>query len=89
EFGENKTERSKRIAFYESKGAIVIPGIKYAQPAMAEGKIATEMKLMILPADPMPSKEEIRSLIIQLYKELYGKAEKDDLLQDLLSQFNS
>ncbi|RYG03710.1 MAG: hypothetical protein EOO02_07795 [Chitinophagaceae bacterium] len=89
DFGANREERIRRISFYESKGAAIVPGIQYAQPAMLEGNEPNEMKLMIVPADPMPSAEEVRLLIIQLYKDLYNKKEEDPLLQKLLSQFNA
>src|SRR5215471_6098379 len=78
EFGDNKEEREKRVAFYRKNGAKELKSVRYILPALQRSK-PTEMILMIFP----PYKDEkigvsvVKKLITQIYKELYNRSAKD------------
>ena len=46
EYGENKEERQRRLAFYKKNGARELKDVRYVLPAL-QGGVSTEMKLMI------------------------------------------
>ena len=84
-FGENKTERLKRVNFYLKNGALILRGVPYLLPPL-DGTNPTEMLLLLAPAesDEVLSGESIRSLVKRLYAELYGRDENDELLQSFI-----
>ena len=78
EFGEDKTSKLKRIAFYQKNGALWLKDIKYILPAL-DGTNATEQILMLVPENSESefSGEEIKALVKLLYAELYGISGED------------
>jgi GNAT superfamily N-acetyltransferase len=87
-FGKNIEQRLKRVQFYERNGAKTLKGVNFLLPPI-NGSVPKEMLLMI-----MPSKEglrlaskQIEKAIIQIYNEVYGRGEDDDLLKKILSDF--
>ena len=84
-FGNNKELRKKRINFYIRNGAYVLNEVPYMLPSL-DDTIPTEMTLMISPRyqKDMIDFEKIEKLIKQLYSDLYGKTEKDNLLLSIL-----
>lgn len=86
-FGFNTEQRKKRINFYIRNGAYILNDIPYMLPSLND-TLPTEMILMMSPKYNKISinKLEIQKLIIQLYKELYGKTENDNLLNSILKK---
>ncbi len=84
--GKNSTERAKRVQFYQKLGAKVLDSVPYQLPPL-DGSQATEMLLMILPAQSGEQLQgsQVRSLIQQLYRDLYHRDETDPLLKQCLS----
>jgi ribosomal protein S18 acetylase RimI-like enzyme len=84
-FGNNKDLRKKRINFYIRNGAYVLNEIPYMLPSL-NNTVPTEMILMISPKyqKNMIEFEKIEKLIKQLYKDLYGKTENNNLLVSIL-----
>lgn len=81
QFGDRQKEKEKRIAFYKRHGAKVLEGVRYLLPPL-NGSIPTEMILMVFPEY---SRKEIggaliKSMILQIYRELYDRQEDDALL---------
>ena len=85
EHGDNKEQRKSRIEFYKKNGAVKLKDVRYILPAL-DGKSPTEMNLMVLPEyhDITMKKETVRKLILELYKEVYGREEDDPLLNSFL-----
>jgi GNAT superfamily N-acetyltransferase len=85
EFGEDKTSKLKRIAFYQKNGALWLKDIKYILPAL-DGSEHTEQILLLVPQNPKSefSGEEIKALVKLLYSELYGISEKNSNLNLIL-----
>jgi GNAT superfamily N-acetyltransferase len=77
-FGDDKIQRHKRIAFYQKNGALWLKDIKYILPAL-DGTNATEQILMLVPENSESefSGEEIKALVKLLYAELYGISGED------------
>ena len=86
-FGNNSTERKRRINFYIQNGAHVLDNVNYILPSL-DGTIPTEMMLMISPKYKNNSinSELVRDLISRLYIELYKRNEKDIVLIKMLKQ---
>ena len=84
-FGNNKELRKKRINFYIRNGAYVLHEIPYLLPSL-DGTHPTEMNLMISPKyrKEMINGDKIEKLITQLYIDLYGKTENNNLLLSIL-----
>jgi GNAT superfamily N-acetyltransferase len=83
EFGDNKEERERRLAFYKKNGAKELKGVNYILPAL-QGHKATEMILMILPnydQGKIPA-NIVKNLITQIYKELYNREANGTVLND-------
>ena len=81
EFGDDKTQRHKRIAFYQKNGAQWLKDVKYILPALDDSE-QTEQILMLVPQNSKSefSGEEIKALVILVYSELYGiSGENSDL----------
>ena len=72
-FGEDKTSKLKRIAFYQKNGALWLKDVKYILPAI-DGSEHTEQILMLVPQNSKSefSGEEIKALVKLVYSELYG-----------------
>jgi hypothetical protein len=73
-FGANTEERTRRLAFYKRNGAEVLEGVRYILPAL-QGNEPTDMLLMIFPAnvDTQIDASLVRSLVTQIYREVYGR----------------
>lgn len=87
DFGEDKSSKLKRIAFYQKNGAFWLKDVKYILPAL-DGTNTTEQILMIVPYNSKNefSRAEIKALVELLYSELYGiSGENSDLNLILLS----
>ena len=80
-FGDRQSEKEKRVTFYKRHGAKQLEGVRYLLPPL-DGTIPTEMILMMFPE--FRSEEivgaTVKSVIIQIYRELYGRGEDDTLL---------
>ena len=79
--GDRQNEKEKRVTFYKRLGAKVLEGVRYLLPPL-DGTIPTEMILMMFPEH---SGKEIggpliKSVIFQIYRELYNRQEDDALL---------
>ena len=85
EFGEDKTSKLKRTAFYQKNGALWLKDIKYILPAL-DGSEHTEQILLLVPQNPKSefSGEEIKALVKLLYSELYGISGKNSNLNLIL-----
>ena len=86
DFGEDKTSKMKRIAFYQKNGALWLKDVKYILPAL-DKTLPTEQILMVVPknAENEFSGQEIHRLVKVLYSELYGIGESDDKLLKIIS----
>ncbi|OYU67839.1 MAG: hypothetical protein CFE22_02155 [Cytophagaceae bacterium BCCC1] len=84
EFGDDKTQRLKRIAFYQKNGAFWLKDIKYILPAL-DGTNPTEQILMLVPQNSKSkfSGEEIKDLVKRLYAEPYGISGEDTNLANI------
>ena len=78
EFGHDKIQRHKRIAFYQKNGAMVLEDVKYILPAL-DGTVTTEQILMVVPyfSKRQFLAQEIKDLVKILYSELYGISEEN------------
>ena len=86
-FGNNITERKRRLNFYIQNGAHVLDNVNYILPSL-DGTSPTEMMLMISPKykNNFIDSELVRELISRLYIELYKRDEKDIVLIKMLKQ---
>jgi GNAT superfamily N-acetyltransferase len=88
--GNNKEQRERRVKFYKRLGAKEMKNVRYILPPLS-GNIPTEMILMILPnyGEGKIDGHIVKKLIIQLYKELYGRNEDDVLLNSFINKINN
>lgn len=86
-FGENKTQRRKRILFYLKNGAYLMNNVPYILPTL-NGTNSTDMLLMIAPKyhDGELIKSTIIELITRLYTEVYEKPIDDPQLDQIINQ---
>lgn len=84
-FGDNKTDRVKRIEFYLRNGALIIDDFIYLLPPL-DNTTPTEMVLMVIPVQKTRryKKSEIHELVTALYKELYLRKDSDSLLNSFI-----
>ena len=89
-FGDNSEERQKREIFYRRNGAKELKDVTYILPPL-QGSEPTEMMLMIFPDYHAGEIDAAitRALIVQIYKELYGRAENDSFLLKSVSNLNT
>jgi GNAT superfamily N-acetyltransferase len=80
-FGDNIQEKKKRVTFYKNHGAKELEGVRYLLPPL-DGSTPTEMILMLFPEyeGEKLSSTVVRTIITQIYLELYGRQEDDTLL---------
>ena len=80
-FGDRVQEKERRVAFYKRQGARELEGVRYLLPPL-EGNIPTEMILMMFCEFSQENIDAttVRNLIIQIYRELYGREGDDALL---------
>jgi hypothetical protein len=80
-FGDRTEEKERRVRFYKRHGARELEGVRYLLPPL-DGKTPTEMILMVFPEykDEKISGPTIKTVIIQIYRELYNRQEDDALL---------
>lgn len=85
DFGNNKEERERRVAFYKRNGAKELKDVKYMLPGM-HGLEPTEMVLFVLPEynNGVIASSLVRELMIQIYKEVYNRSADDALLCSFL-----
>ncbi len=86
DFGNNKTERADRVAFYKKLGARTLQGVNYILPPLS-GDEPTQMILMILPGyngDSLP-RATIQNLVMEMYRQLYGRGPDDVLLRSVIA----
>lgn len=90
EFGDNREERKKRLAFYFKNGCYLLKDVPYILPPL-DGTLPTEMCLLVHPPDAVScfTPEEIKQLSIRLYRELYGKNLNDATLQEIIHKLPS
>ena len=83
-YGSNTAQRQKRIDFYLKNGARILKDVSYLLPPV-QGNTPTEMLLMIFPGykSDTISKQLVKKLITQVYKELYGR-DADEASLELL-----
>ena len=84
-FGDNKDQRRKRIELYKRQGAKMLKGVRYIMPSLF-GPTPTEMVLFIWPgpkAGKMPG-STVKKVVLQVYRELYGRDDTDALLNSFL-----
>ena len=83
--GENKEQREKRVAFYKKNGLKEMKDVRYILPPLS-GTTPTEMILMLLPKQQELelSGNTVKSVITQIYRELYGRDENDQLLNSFI-----
>ena len=86
-FGENHTERKKRVLFYLKNGAFLLQDVPYILPPL-DNTTPTHMLLMVYPFKKNPhfTCEEIKRLILFLYSELYNRTEKDVLFKSFINK---
>lgn len=89
EFGDNKTERLKRISFYQKAGAVLCQGVQYVLPPITPGNKPVEMQLMIMP-DPGQAyiREHIKAIVSNIFRNVYGRDEKDPWFQSIFPDKN-
>lgn len=85
DFGNNKEERTRRVAFYRRNGARLLKDVRYILPGM-HGLAPTEMVLLMMPEykNGLIDSWVVQHLIIRIYQELYNRNKKDALLQSFL-----
>jgi GNAT superfamily N-acetyltransferase len=85
EYGHNKEERNKRIAFYKRNGAKELKDVRYILPPL-QGSTPTEMTLMIYPGYKHGKIDGkiVKNLIRQIYQELYNLDADDTLFRNSL-----
>jgi ribosomal protein S18 acetylase RimI-like enzyme len=85
-FGRNKQEKERRVLFYKRCGSRVLNGIRYFLGSMT-GTRAHRLILMIMPARSGCSLkgESVRKLVMQIYKELYHRDSRDEVVQATLA----
>lgn len=83
--GHNIEERKRRKSFYRKNGAKELKNVRYILPPL-EGDTPTDMSLMIFPdyGAPTIESDEVRSLILQMYRELYGRDRDDSYLTSVI-----
>jgi len=84
-FGNNTSQRIKRINFYIRNGAYILQDTPYVLPSL-DGTLPTEMSIMIAPkykTDHL-EKPDIEIIFKLLYYELYEKNEDDALLHSII-----
>ncbi len=84
DFGENKEERAKRIAFYLKNGGEIIQTLNYLLPPL-DGTIHTEMKLIVFnkKASEIGNKE-LKNLVFNVYRQIYKRGLDDKYLMSIL-----
>jgi len=85
--GGNAEQRARRVEFYRRQGARELEGVPYFMPGLAGGP-PTAMILMILPDYDAGRIDAaiVRSLIVQIYKELYHRDSNDSLLKSFVGE---
>jgi GNAT superfamily N-acetyltransferase len=84
-FGDNKDNRQRRVRFYQRLGAKILKDVKYLLPPFLSD-VPTGMILMMLPApkEMIINGALVINLIRQIYRELYGRAQDDELLRSII-----
>jgi GNAT superfamily N-acetyltransferase len=85
--GDNKDQRRKRLEFYKRQGAKELKGLRYLMPPLF-GPTPTEMVLLVWPdfKDGKIPGHEVKKIILQVYRELYGRDDKDPLLTSFIQE---
>jgi GNAT superfamily N-acetyltransferase len=85
DYGENREQRLRRVAFYRDNGARVLYNTPYLLPPLS-GDLPTEMWLMVFPATAGESfeKAQIQQLMRTLYTAVYQRESNDPLLDRFL-----
>jgi len=89
-YGNNKEQREKRANFYKRLDAKEMKDVRYILPPLS-GNIPTEMILMVLSEYGGGKMDSIlvKKLIVQMYKELYGRNENDDILNSFINDIKN
>lgn len=84
--GANRTQRQRRHEFYKRAGAKEMKDVSYLLPGL-DGTEPTQMKLLVFPAQPNESVTgpRVKDLLIQIYRELYGRDRDDALLGSFIN----
>lgn len=85
-YGANKEQRQRRLAFYKRAGAKEMKDVGYILPSL-DGTEPTKMNLLVFPAQPNESMTgpPVKNLLIQIYRELYGRDRDDALLGSFIN----
>ena len=84
--GHNIEERLRRKSFYRKNGAKELKNVRYVLPPL-QGDTPTDMSLMIFPdyGAATIEIEHVKSLILQMYRELYGRDRDDPFLMSIMT----
>lgn len=89
-YGNNKEQRARRVNFYKRLGAKEMKDVKYILPPLS-GTTYEEMILMVLSRheNKKISGKLVKKIIIQIYKDLYGRNEDDLLVKSFIHNIPS
>lgn len=84
-YGDNREQRKRRVKFYKRLGAMEMKNTRYILPALSGGE-PTEMLLMVFPkyTGGKISGKLVKSIILQIYREVYNRNEDDRLLNTFI-----
>ncbi len=88
-YGNNKSERKRRIDFYIKNGSFILNHVPYILPPL-DGTIPTEMFLLIAPGSEgeVFNRTQIIDLINRIYLELYERDKNDFLLNKFIDKLS-
>lgn len=86
EYGSNREQKHRRVAFYQQVGAKVMQGVRYVVPPLDGSSMITEMLLMVFPEykDDTIAAKIVKEAIVQIYRELYHRDRDDPVLNDFI-----
>jgi hypothetical protein len=80
-YGDDKTEKMRRIAFYLKNGADIIKEYDYVLPDLSGGIKSTKMKLMFSPTILYLDVDKLHTFITILFEKLYLRNQEDSILK--------
>lgn len=89
-YGKNRELRKRRVNFYRRNGAKILKNVNYLLPPLS-GNDPTKMILMIFSKVKIDclSGKLVKELIIQIYREVYSRDSKDNLLNSFINSIPS
>jgi GNAT superfamily N-acetyltransferase len=87
EFGEGKTDKLRRISFYEKAGARWMAGIPYILPAL-DGTENTPMSILAIADNSLLTLpgNEFKSLVLRIFRDVYQRSSSDPVLNSFIHQ---